>query len=113
MLFEHFEIDSRFAVIIPFQVRFRNELDEVEVAREVLREDDELVDVVIFVAVSATLSRELEFDPDDGFYPFALTGLIEFEGAVHVARVRERDGRHSEFLGAFRVGTGFSEARKK
>ena len=113
VLFEHFEVDSRFSVIIPLQVRFRNELDEVLVSGKVFGERDELVDVVILVAVSAALAGNLEFHADDALDAFAFAGLVEFERSVHVARVREGYRRHAELLRAFGVISGFSEAGKK
>jgi len=93
------QIDARLAVE-PLQVTCRHQREEVPVAREILRQEDDVVPLPIQHGVSAgTWPRsEVHLTPDDGLDAGLLARLIEGDRAEHGPVVGLRQSRHAVLL---------------
>ena len=87
-------------VVEALDVRKRDELHEVAVARLVLREQDEVIvlDAVHLGAFLAPARRHVDLTADDGLHALRHRLLVEVDDAVHRTVVRDGDGRHALLL---------------
>ena len=87
-------------VVEALDVRTRDELHEVAVARLVLREQDEVIvlDAVHLGAFLAPARRHVDLTADDGLHALRHGLLVEINDTVHRAVIRNRDGRHARLL---------------
>ena len=84
-------------VIVALKVCIGGQLDQVAIARFVLREQHQ---VVINIAgtggglfLQAAAGRDIYFAADDRFDPLFARGLIKIDRAIHHAVVRQRQGK--------------------
>ncbi len=101
------------AVVVAVQVRGGHERDEVLIAGEVLRQEDEVEGLAVAldarVAVEARVPRDIRLDADDRLYTGLACGDVEVDRAIERAVVRERQRRHLEL---FRTRHEVRDARK-
>lgn len=94
---EKFEIDPR-PEIESGQIGFAHHLDEVQIPVEVLREDDDLIRVIILVLVGPSFPGDGKLYSDNGFHSCFLRVFVEFESAVEVSCIGKGHCRHAKFL---------------
>jgi hypothetical protein len=99
------EVDPR---LVPHAVEdpVGDELTEVAVPPVVLDEDHQLPPPLLAVGVleAESLGLQVELGTEDRLDLGALARFVEGDGAVQVGRVRERQVREAEFLGARHQG---------
>jgi hypothetical protein len=96
VLREDFLVDARL-VVEAIEMRRRNQLNEVFVAHLVLRQQNQMIGGVAGVGgflVEARARRDVGLATDDRLKPLLLRGLVELDGAVHVAMIGHRHRRH-------------------
>ena len=102
MLGQQLVIDARL-VVEALQVRLRDELDQVAVARLVADEDGSvaraLVAAVLGRALEAAARGHVELAADDRRDGGLLAGRVEVDGAEEVAVIGEGEGREAELGG--------------
>ncbi len=94
---EELEVDARL-VVVAFRVRGRAELEEVPVPIRVLREEDEVIILVAVLrprALEARAARDVELLADDGLDALLPAGVVELDGAEHIAVVGQGQGGHA------------------
>ena len=91
-------VDARL-VVEAFEIRRRGELQEVPVARLVLREKHEMVAAPLAgrAVVQVSLGH-VGFHADDRLDARGPGGVVQLDGAEHVSMVGERHRRHPGFL---------------
>src|SRR3989344_938781 len=89
---DQFAIDTR-TIIEAFEIGFRHKLQEVAIARLVFREQNEarclIVNSVFFLRAGPR--RDMEIDADYRLQALLFAFFVEFDCAVHVAVVGERE----------------------
>ena len=96
VLREDFLVDARL-VVKPFEMRRRDELDQVLVADLVLGQQHQMIRRVPRVAgflVQPAARRDVRLASDDRFDAAFRRRLVEIDRAVHVAVIGDRDRRH-------------------
>ncbi len=100
VLRERVEIGARF-VVKTFEMSVGDELEEVLVAGEVFREQPEVEDAFALVGApvlfEARSLNQVELAADDRLDALGLGRVVEFDRAVEIAMVGERDGGHAEY----------------
>ena len=95
VLFEYLVIDTR-TVIIPVDESKRIELDEIDVARLVFGEQNEVIGVL--VDMLAVVVYHVKLAPDDVFDTVLLAFFGKTERSVHIPVVGDRHGIDAVFL---------------
>ena len=90
-------VDARL-VVHALDVGQRDELDEVAVARLVLREQDQMVvaDAIDLAVLLARARGHIDLAADDGLHALLLCLFVEVDDAVHGAVVGDGDAVHAE-----------------
>ena len=90
-------VDARL-VVHALDVGQRDELDEVAVARLVLREQDQVVvaDAIDLAVLLARAGGYVDLAADDGLHALLLRLFVEVDDAVHGAVVGDGDAVHAE-----------------
>ena len=68
----------------------------------ILRKQDDLIEFIVLLTIGSSLLGDREFDSDDGLHSMFSTGLIEFEGTIHIACICDSNSGLTEFDGSFR-----------
>ena len=100
--FEKVKINPRTTIVVSFELWESDELDEVPIARMILRKEDDLIEFIVFLTIGSSLFRDRELDSDDGLHSMFSTGLIEFESSIEIPCIRDGNGGLTEFDGSFR-----------
>lgn len=90
-------VDARL-VVHALDVGQRDELDEIAIARLVLREQDQMVvaDAIDLAVFLARARGHVDLAADDGLHALLLCLFIEVDDAVHGAVVGDGDAVHAE-----------------
>ena len=99
VLAQRFERDARL-VVEAVRCGVRDNAHEVAIPAIVLREQNHVIELRALVAAQRGIRREIDLAADDGLDACLDGRLVELRAAVHVAVVRDSDGRHAELLGA-------------
>ena len=101
------------AVVIAVEMRRRDERNEIPVAREVLREEDEVEGFAVTfetrVALEAIRARDVRLDADDRLDARLVRRDVEIDRTVERSVIGERDRRHAEL---FRARDQIGDARE-
>src|SRR5690606_3878923 len=94
---EQLEVDPRLDEMT-FDVSQAGQTTERLVPLQVLGQQGEVMGAAVPVVLGASLleagaGNEVGLEADDGLHPLADAGLVELDGAVHVAVVGDRQGR--------------------
>ena len=97
---EGFKIGARF-VVKTLQMRVGNELQEILVAGEILRDEAEMKHALAVLVGAAVFLEaggfnEVEFAADDRLDALGLGGVVELDRTVKIAVVGEREGLHPQ-----------------
>ena len=107
---EELPVDTRSPIVHTAEVRVRDELDEIQVARMGAREEGDRIEDVIRVAIRTTFRGDSGVDADDRINPLILACLVKFKRTVKVTHIRDREPRHPELLGTLREDRGLAES---
>ncbi len=95
ILLQQRKVNSR-SQIVAGEVRFGDELDEIFVSAVRTREEDDMVDILVFIADFASCCGNGKLDTDDRLYAGIFAGTIKFKRAIEISKIGERECGHAK-----------------